>query len=130
MSRFSLDIKTESLAKTVVHCAYLVHRNLGPGLLEKVYELGMFYEIQNLGIVVDKQKRVDVQYKDLIIQEAMRLDLLVDNRIICEIKSAENYNPVWEAQLLTYLKLTDTRLGFLINFNVVKIKDGIKRLIR
>jgi len=98
----------EKVGKTVLDAAFKVHTALGPGLLESVYETCTAFEIREMGL---------------------RLDMLVENCVIVEFKSVENMNPIYEAQLLTYLKLTGLRLGFLINFNVVRLKDGIKRMV-
>lgn len=119
----------EYLAKQIVDIAFCIHKELGPGLLESVYARCFYYELANRKINYDKEKEVPVIYQSLQIGDGLRLDLLVDNLIIVEFKAQENYHPVWEAQILSYLKLTGKRLGFLINFHVPLIKDGIKRII-
>jgi GxxExxY protein len=119
----------EEVARTIVDCSFKVHRALGPGLLEKIYEACLSYELERAGLKVERQVPVPITYGDLEFNEGFRLDLLVQHAIICEIKAVEKHNPVWEAQLLSYMKLTDCRLGFLINFNVPIIKNGIKRMI-
>ena len=124
-----LSEKEEYLAKQIVDIAFKIHKELGPGLLESVYAKCYYYELFNRTINYEKQKEVPIVYQSLIIDEGLRLDLLVEDLIIVEFKAQENYHPVWEAQLLSYLKLTEKRLGFLINFHVPLIKDGIKRLI-
>ena len=106
-----------------------VHKELGPGLLESVYAKCFYYELTNRNINYERQKEVPIIYQSLIIDEGLRLDLLIEDLIIIEMKAQENYHPVWEAQILSYLKLTKKRLGFLINFHVPLMKDGIKRLI-
>ena len=120
----------EYLAKEIVDIAFKVHKELGPGLLESVYAKCFYYELIERNIKYEKQKEVPIVYNGLIIDEGLRLDLLVDDLVIVEFKAQENYHPVWEAQLLSYLKLTGKRLGMLINFHVPLIKDGIKRMIR
>jgi len=124
-----LSDKEEYLAKQIVDIAVKIHKELGPGLLESIYAKCFYYELVNRNINYEKQKEVPIIYQSLIIDEGLRLDLLVKNLIIIELKAQENYHPVWEAQLLSYLKLTNKRLGFLINFHVPLMKDGIKRLI-
>jgi GxxExxY protein len=119
----------ERVGKIVLDAAYCVHTALGPGLLESVYETCLAYEIRARGSVVETQVAVPVTYKDIRLEDGLRLDLLVDKCVIVEIKAVEVMNPVFEAQLLTYLRLTGVRLGFLINFTVPHLKDGIKRMI-
>ena len=117
------------LASQVVDAAYHVHRALGPGLLESVYETCLVYELGKKGLHVSRQLQVPIRYDGLELADGLRLDLLVEGQIICELKAADKPNPVWEAQLLSYLKLTGKSLGFLINFNVPLIKNGIKRMV-
>ena len=124
-----LSEREEYLAKQIVDIAFKIHKELGPGLLESVYAKCFYYELFNRNIHYKKQDDVPIIYQSLIIDEGLRLDLLVEDLIIIEFKAQENYHPVWEAQLLSYLKLTGKRLGFLINFHVPLMKDGIKRLI-
>jgi len=119
----------EILTGRILGCAYTVHIELGPGLLEKTYEECLYYELKQAGFVVEKQKEVPLQYKEIWIDVGYRLDLLVEDRIILELKAVENLNSVHVAQILTYLKLTRCPIGFLINFNVKSLKDGIKRFI-
>lgn len=130
MKKFSpIDEYVENCARLVVDSAFMVHKNLGPGLLEKVYEICFCHELTKHGLKYQRQIDVPIQYDNLVFDEGLRLDVLVENCIICELKAIETVNPVWEAQILSHLKLTGKRLGFLINFNVVKIKDGIRRFI-
>jgi len=124
-----LSEKEECLAKQIVGIAFKIHKELGPGLLESVYAKCFYYELFNREINFEKQKEVPIIDKNLKIDDGLRLDLLVDDLIIAEFKAQENYHPVWEAQILSYLKLTGKRLGFLINFHVPLMKDGIKRII-
>lgn len=124
-----LSEREEYLAKQIVDIAIKIHKELGPGLLESVYAKCFYYELINRNINYEKQKDVPIIYQSLIIDEGLRLDMLIEDLIIVEFKAQENYHPVWEAQLLSYLKLTSKRLGFLINFHVPLMKDGIKRLI-
>lgn len=119
----------EWLGKEIVDIAYQIHSTLGPGLLEKVYEACFCYELKKREIPFVTQKKVPVIYDGVEFEEASKLDILIDNRVIVELKAQENHNPVWEAQLLSYLRLTDKQLGFIINFTVPLIKNGIKCMI-
>jgi GxxExxY protein len=120
---------TESeLSKIVVNCAYKVHKSLGPGLLESVYEECLFYELNKTGLKIEKQKALPLIYEEVKLEIGYRIDLIIENKLIVEIKSVETLNDVHFAQLLTYLKLTNSKLGLLINFNVALIKNGIKRI--
>jgi GxxExxY protein len=105
-----------------------IHKQLGPGLLESAYEECLCYELSNLGIGFERQKPLPVKYKNVLLDCGYRLDLVVDNRIIVELKTVESLLPIHEAQLLTYLKLSGLTLGLLINFNVPVLKNGIKRI--
>ncbi|RAU22803.1 GxxExxY protein [Paramagnetospirillum kuznetsovii] len=118
----------DSLAKDVVDGAFQAHRTLGPGLLESVYEQCLTRELAKRGLGVKRQVAVPVTYDGEVIDSALKLDLLVEDKIIVEIKAVEKIAPLHMAQLLTYLKLSGRRLGFLINFNVPLIRDGISRL--
>lgn len=124
-----LSDREEYLASQIVDIAIKIHKNLGPGLLESVYEKCFEYELIQRGINYQRQKEVPIIYETLKVEDGIRLDLLLDDLVIIELKAQENYHPVWEAQLLSYLKLTNKRLGILINFHVPLVKNGIKRLI-
>jgi GxxExxY protein len=113
----------------IVDAAYKVHVALGPGLLESVYETCLCFELKERQIAFERQVRLPIRYRGVALQGKLRLDLLVEDSVICEIKAVESIPPVAISQLLTYLKLTDKRLGFLVNFNVPLIKDGIQRVI-
>jgi GxxExxY protein len=125
----SVPADIEAVAKEVVDAAYNVHKVLGPGLLESVYEACLQHELRKRGLKVEAQVPVPVVYDGLRLDAGLRLDLLVEGKLIVEIKSVERMNPVYDAQLLTYLKLTGLRLGLLINFNVSVIKQGIRRIV-
>lgn len=125
-----LTAETEALATQVVDIAYKIHKALGPGLLESVYERCFCYELSLRGIPHERQKEVPVVYEEMVMDNSLRLDVLVADCIIVEFKAQETPHPVWNAQLLSYLKLTGKRLGFVINFHVLTIKDGIKRIVR
>ena len=116
-----------SIGKLIVDSAYSVHKNLGPGLLEKVYEICFCHELSKRGLSFKRQLTIPVVYDGLVFDEGLWLDVLVGNEIICELKAIETVNPVWEAQVLSHLKLTNKRLGYLINFNVINIGKGIRR---
>lgn len=124
-----LSEKEESLAKQIVNASYIIHSALGPGLLESVYEVCFCHELNKRGIFTRRQVPTPIVYDGIKFKEALRLDVLVEELIICELKAVDQMNPVYEAQLLSHLKLTNKRLGFLINFNVSMIKQGIKRII-
>ena len=124
-----IDERTEEIAKIIVNSAFKVHKNLGPGLLERVYEVCLAYEINKAGLVVQSQIDVPIVYDGVILKEKLRLDLIVENSVIIEVKAVEIVNPVWQAQIISHLKLTNNSLGFLINSNVPLIKSGIKRFI-
>lgn len=117
-----LSEREESIAKDIVDCAFKVHQGLGPGLLESVYELCFYHELTKHGMMYQKQVVVPVVYDGLTFNEALRLDVIVEQSIICELKAVETLLAVHEAQLLSYLRLTGKRIGFLINFNVPLIK--------
>jgi GxxExxY protein len=117
------------ISKILVDCAFKIHKELGPGLLESAYEECLYYELQQNGLSVEKQKQLPLVYKEVKLEIGYRIDLLVENKVIIEIKSVEALNDVHLAQILTYLKLSDCKLGLLINFNVALIKNGIKRVV-
>lgn len=121
--------REDSVARKIVDAAYTVHKNLGPGLLERVYETCFCHELEKRGLSVQRQVDIPIVYDGITFEEALRLDVLVEDLIICELKAVDEVNPVWQAQLLSYLKLTKKRLGFIINFNVTVIRHGIKRII-
>ena len=117
----------EEIGKAVVNAAFRVHKELGPGLLEKVYEACMAYELRKAGYDVKRQVDIPFFYDGLKFDEGLRLDLLVNDLVIVELKAVDLVNPVWVAQIISHLKLTKRRLGYLINFNVPLIKNGIRR---
>jgi GxxExxY protein len=117
------------LSKIVFNCALKVHQNLGPGLLESAYEECLFYELMKTGLDIQKQKGLPLVYEDVKLDIGYRIDIIIENKLILEIKSVEALNDIHFAQLLTYLKLTNCKLGILINFNVLLIKNGIKRVV-
>ena len=119
----------EYIGKQIVDAAYTVHKNLGPGLLEKVYEICFCHELEKRNLEYKRQVDIPIVYDGLTFNEGLRLDVIVEDKIICELKAIEIVNPVWEAQVLSHLKLTNKRLGFLINFNVVNIGSGMKRFV-
>lgn len=116
------------LAKIVVDLCIKIHRVLGPGLLESVYEAALVYELKKLGIKVSSQVGVPLVYDEMTIETGFRADVIVDDKIIVELKSIETVNAVHKKQLLTYLKLSGKKLGLLANFNVELMKDGITRI--
>jgi GxxExxY protein len=124
-----LSKKEESIAGKIVDSAYTVHKILGPGLLEKVYEACLCHELSKRGLKYQRQVDIPIVYDGMTFDEGLRLDVLVEELVICELKAVDQMNPVWEAQVISHLKLTGKRLGFLINFNVPLITNGIKRII-
>ena len=124
-----LSADLEEIGKKIVDAAYTVHKNLGPGLLEKVYEVCFCHELAKRGLEYSRQVDIPIMYDELTFEEGLRLDVLIENQVICELKAIEIVNPVWEAQVLSHLKLTERRLGYLININVVNIGSGIRRFI-
>jgi GxxExxY protein len=121
--------REEVVATEIVDAAYTVHKALGPWLLEKIYEVCFCHELTKRDLSYQRQVDIPVEYDGITFDEGLRLDVIVEELIICEIKAVDKMNPVWEAQLLSYLKLTGKRIGFLINFNVPLIKNGVKRII-
>lgn len=117
------------LSKIILDSAIEVHRELGPGLLESVYEICLFKELRNRNLFVQRQLELPVKYKNEILDADFRIDLLLNEEIIIELKAVDELAPVHEAQILTYVKLANKRLGFLINFNVPKLVDGFRRKV-
>lgn len=119
----------DSITEAIIGAAISVHRELGPGLLESTYEACLDYELRQPGLKVERQKALPIAYKEVRLDCGYRLDLLVEDKVIVELKSARQVDPVHEAQLLSYLKLSGCKVGLLINFNVRLLKDGIKRMV-
>jgi len=117
------------IAEIVFKCGLRVHRNLGPGLLESAYEACLIYELEQYDLDVERQKKLPLIYEDVELEVGYRLDILINNKVIVEIKSVNEIAGIFKAQVLTYLKLTDCRLGLLINFNSELFKNGFKRII-
>jgi GxxExxY protein len=122
-------LRHDELSEVIIRSAIEVHRELGPGLLESIYETCLAHELREQGIPVRQQMEVPIHYKGTRMPNDLRLDLLVDDRIIVEVKAVEEFHPVHQAQLLTYLKLTDRRVGLLLNFNSPVLVKGIKRMM-
>ena len=127
MNDQKLSDEEEYIGKAIVHSAYLVHSTLGPGLLEKIYEICLTHELTKAGLVVERQVNVPIVYDNIIFEEGLRLDLLVNGTVVIELKVVDTIHPDWEAQIISQLRLTDLNLGYLINFNVALIKNGIRR---
>ena len=117
------------LSKIIVDCIFKVHKNIGPGLLESAYEECLFYELSKTGLLVERQKPLPLFYETIKMEIGYRLDFLIENKLVIEVKAVEALNDVHKAQVITYLKLSGCKLGLLVNFNVVLIKDGIKRIV-
>ena len=119
----------EEIGRHVVHSAIKVHKTLGPGLLESVYQKCLAYELEKVGLPVKCEVLLPVRYEEMTIDAGFRADMIVGNAVIIENKTVDKISPIHEAQLLTYLKITDFKLGFLLNWNVTLMKDGIQRMV-
>ena len=117
------------ISEKIIGCAIQVHRELGPGLLESSYQECLYFELIQSGLLVEKQKPLPLVYKEVKLECGYRLDLMVENKVVIEVKAVEALNDVHMAQILTYLKLSKCRLGLLMNFNVALMKDGIRRVV-
>jgi GxxExxY protein len=125
----AIPARLNQIGSVLVDCAFKVHKALGPGLLEKVYEVCLEHELKKQGMQVERQVVLPINYDGLIFEEGLRLDLLVEDSVICELKAVDIVNPVWKAQVLSHLRLTNRRLGYLINFNVKNIGRGTTRIV-
>lgn len=123
------DTSKDPLTGKIIGAAIEVHRNLGPGLLESVYEHCLCYELSQLGLAFVRQAPMPVKYKDILIDAGFKIDILVENQVILELKVCDTISPIHEAQLLSYMKLAKVQRGLLLNFNVLLMKDGIKRYV-
>ena len=121
--------EVEKVGKAVLDAAFKVHTVLGPGLLESVYQVSMKHVLEKNSLVVETEVKLPIVFEGVTLESGLRLDMLVEKSVIAELKSVEKMNSVYEAQLMTYLRLSGVRLGFLINFNVPHLKDGIKRIV-
>lgn len=117
------------ITSAIIYSAIEVHRNLGPGLLESAYQKCLRYELINSGLNVIAEKTLNLNYKGIYIDQGYRIDLLVEDRVVIELKSVETFHPIHIAQMLTYLRIGNYKLGLLINFNSIVLKNGIKRVI-
>lgn len=124
-----LSPELERIGKIIFNSALTVHKALGPGLLEKVYEIAFCHELRKAGLNCERQVSIPIVYDGIEFDEGLRIDVIVEDKVICELKAVEQVNPVWEAQIISHLKLTNRRLGYLINFNSVLLKDGFRRFI-
>ncbi len=120
----------EKIAKAIVNAAFKIHNEFGPGLLEKIYEACLVHQLRQMGFSVERQASIPIQFDGVVFEEGLRLDILVDKKVVIEMKAMDQVNPVWVAQVLSHLTLTDLQLGFIINFHVPLIKNGIRRIIR
>jgi GxxExxY protein len=121
-------METNEITKTIIGAAIEVHRTLGPGLMESTYEACLFYELDQMGLYVERQVELPVRYKKVSLNVGYKIDLLVENQVIIELKSVKELLPVHTAQIITYLKISNTSKGLLMNFNVAKLIDGVKRI--
>lgn len=121
--------KEQELTQQILKCAYDVHSALGPGLLEKVYEECLFYDLKTSGLRVERQVEMSIEYKKVEIEAGFKIDLLVEDKVVLELKSVLELHPIYTAQLFTYMKLSGCSIGYLMNFNVKSLRDGIKRFV-
>ena len=121
--------RTEKVTKKILDAAFKVHTSLGPGILESVYETYLTHEFKLNGLKVERQVSIPVIYEDITVDSGLRLDLLIEKCVIVEIKAVVKIIPLYKAQLLTYMKLTKMRIGLLLNFNTIYLRDGINRLV-
>ncbi|MBC8162600.1 MAG: GxxExxY protein [Roseiflexaceae bacterium] len=129
MERYSLSAQEERIGATIVDAAVAIHKVLGAGLLESIYEVCLHHELTKRGLVCRRQVSLPIVYDGIVFEQGLRLDLLIEELVICELKATDGVNPVYFAQLLSYLKLSKKHVGFLINFNVPLMKSGIRRVI-
>lgn len=122
-------MKLDDLSGEILKCAFTVHTELGPGLLESAYQACLFYELTQAGFGVEKEKPLPLHYKGVTVNCGYRIDLLVEQKIVLELKAVDAIAPIHMAQMITYLKLTNLKLGLILNFNVLSLKDGIKRVV-
>ena len=120
-------MELKEITQKIIGCAIQVHKNLGPGLLESAYEECLSYELIKNGLVIKRQQPTPVIYKEIKLECGYRIDILVENSVVVELKVVDEFNPVHEAQILTYMKLSNKSLGLLINFNVTILRNGIRR---
>ena len=120
-------MEINEITQKIIGCAIEVHRNLGPGLLESAYEECLGYELIKMGLIIKRQQPTPVVYKEIKLECGYRIDILVENSVVVELKVVETFNPVHEAQILTYMKFANKSIGLLINFNVTVLKNGVKR---
>ena len=113
----------------IIGAAIKVHRSLGPGLLERIYEVCLCHELEKIGLKVERQKYLPIIYDGIEFDEGLKLDILVEDKVICELKAVDQVNPIWKAQLLSHLKLTNNKLGYVINFNTPLLKHGVTRMV-
>jgi GxxExxY protein len=126
--KWKQQMHENEIAKIIVDCCYHIHKGLGPGLLETVYEIILFHELRKRGLRVERQVPIAINWEGIKFQEAFRADLIVEEKVIIELKSVEKLSPIHGKQILTYLRLTDLHLGLLVNFGAELIKTGIKRI--
>jgi len=124
-----MELKEKELTEKIIGAAIEVHEYWGPGLIESIYEKSLAFELSLKNIEVKRQVPLNLKYKGYVIDDEFRLDLIVDGKVIIELKVVKELQPIHEAQLLTYMKLTNCHVGLLINFNVTKLRDGIKRMV-
>ena len=125
-----MEVKTDTLTAEILNSAMRVHSALGPGLLESVYRVCLCHELTKRGLKVAPEKPIRIEYDGVVLTSGLRIDILVENTVLVELKSVEKMVPLYESQVLSYLKLSGVRTGLLINFNVRHLRHGIKRMVR
>ncbi len=123
------NLHENEISRIIYNCGFLIHKELGPGLLESAYEECLFYELTKAGLFIERQKKMPLKYQEITLEAGYRVDLLVENKVIIEVKACEDLANIHFAQLLTYLKLSGCKLGMLINFNTFLFKNGVRRVI-
>lgn len=129
MQEKNSEYPMKDLTEKIIGAAIEVHRNLGPGLLESAYERCLIYELEKLGLKVESQKPLPLVYKEITVEQGYRLDLLVEDKVVVELKTVERLTNIHEAQILTYLKISGYKVGLLINFNIDILKRGLRRFV-
>ncbi len=122
-------MELNDITESIIGAAIEIHKEIGPGLLESIYQKCLVYELKLRGLNIETEVPISIQYKGLELKDACRADMIVENKVIVELKAVENIHPVYTAQLLSYLKMSSLSLGLLINFNVSRLADGVKRVV-
>lgn len=125
----SIELTENEIATIILDCAIVIHRSLGPGLLESAYEAALVYELKNKGLKAEHQKPMPLVYREVHLETGYRMDILVESKVVVEVKSVDALNDIHLAQVMTYLRLSNCKLGLLINFNNIKVMSGVRRVV-